>query len=507
MKYKFKTKPYAHQVRGVKHAIRQFRQGLGVAFLMEPRTGKTKTTIDTLAILHQTEGLRKVVVISPNRVMDTWVEQFIIHCPLRVQMIVWDKEARRQPLPTFIHPAYDMQIIVVNYEAFGTPGRRTKSGGRSRANGRFKHRQLLMKWIGPGPAACVVDEGHKLKSPSGKASNMIVSMRDMFAYRFLLTGTPVTKAKRAHDIYMQWQWVNPQRFAAWGSTLADFQSHTGRWISTNGYPQWVGPRTRGMDDLRAGIHTDGIVVLRDECLDLPPRMPDRIIKIPLGPSAKHYDEMAEDMVTQIKEGVIAEASIPLVVTLRLMQIASGFVGVAERRVVRGEPKMVTVPHRIGFEKLDRLEEILTEEIIERDEKVVIAARFAPDLNAIEELCSGLKLKRWSIRGKVSRTDTTQAIRDFREWPDAGVMLVQPAAASLGIDLSTAHQMVWYSLTPSWTDFTQCCDRIALSPHATTFTFLVAEGTVDEMAYTALQQDTDMSRLILTKPEAILRANR
>src|SRR3546814_10797975 len=47
--YRFKTRPYAHQ----KEALRQLiSNGYGGALLMEPRTGKTKTTIDYMSMLH-----------------------------------------------------------------------------------------------------------------------------------------------------------------------------------------------------------------------------------------------------------------------------------------------------------------------------------------------------------------------------------------------------------------------------------------------------------------------
>ena len=501
MKYRWRTRPYNHQIRGVKFALRQFKVDRGVAFLMEPRTGKTKTTIDTLCILHKLHGLRKVVIIAPNRVLDVWVDEFHRHAPINVQTVVWDAEARKHPIPPMSR-GHDMQALIVNYEAFGTPGKKLASGNRSRASGRFKHRQLIQKWLGPDQAACVVDEGHKIKAPQGKQATMIVSMRRLFRWRFLLTGTPVTKAKRAHDIYMQWQWVNPDRFESWGSTVEDFKNHTGKWISNHGYPQWVGPRSTGMVDLRTGVHRDSIVVRRDDCLDLPPRLPDRIINVPLGPSLRHYNEMAEEMVTQLESGAISEASIPLVVTLRLQQLTSGFVGIPERRVIRGKPKLVSVPHRVGYEKLDALEELLTEEVLERDDKVVIAARFKPDLDLIEGLCDVLKLKRWSIRGGMSRDDSTTAIRQFRDHTEAGAMVIQPAAASLGIDLSTCSHMVWYSLTPSWTDFTQASDRIALSPRSTLHTFLIG-GPVDQLIYDGLQQDSDVSRYILTHPRSLL----
>lgn len=502
MKYKFRTRPYRHQVRGMKKAIRQFREGRGVAFLMEPRTGKTKTTIDTISALHHMNGLRKVVIVAPNRVLGTWVTEFGTHCPLTHHITVWDGKTRRNggvytPIPTVTMA--DLQIVLVNYEAFGTPGKKTASGRRSRASGRFKHRQLLQRWVGHDDAACVLDEGHKIKSPSGKASNMIVSMRPMFRYRFLLTGTPVTKAKRAHDIYMQWQWVNPVRFADWGSTVEQFKNHTGRWITSNGYPQWVGQRPRGMEDLREGIHADGIVVRREDCFDLPPRQP-RIVPIQLSATtAHHYDEMAAEMVTRLQTGDIAEASIPLVVTLRLLQLTSGFVGVDKfrngRRLVR----------RVGHEKLSALKELLVEETVEREEKVVIAARFKPDLTAIAKLCRHLDMPVWEIRGGIHRRDSDAAIHDFRAHTDGpAAMVIQPQAAGLGIDLSTSHHMVWYSLTPSWVDFTQTCDRIALSQRSTMFTYLLASGTVDDLLYQTLLADGDVARTIMTRPQSILR---
>lgn len=506
--YRFKTRPYKHQVRAVRFALRRFKAGVpGVAFLMEPRTGKTKTTIDTFSCLHHMYGVRKVFIVAPNRVLGTWVREISIHCPLTVQVIIWDRAAREVALPKSMGP-YDMQIVVVNFEAF-SHNRRTATGRSvSRVKGRFGHKRAIQRWIGSDPAVGVVDESHKIKNPSGKAANMIVSMRDFFRWRLILTGTPVTKAKRAFDIYMQWQWLGTGQFDAWGATVEDFKNHTGQWTTRNGFPQWLRARNNGMADLRRGIHTDGIVVTRDQCFDLPPRE-TRVISVPLGTkAARHYDEMATDMVTRLNNGQVAEASIPLVVTLRLLQITSGFVGIPH--VVpdgRGGERLVTMAHRISTEKLTALRDLLTEETLEREEKIVIAARFNPDLNAIVRLSEQLHLPVFQVRGKISRAESDQAINDFRIHDGPAAMVIQPAAASLGIDLSTAPQVVWYSLTPSWVDFTQANDRIALSRVSTTFTYLLAEGTVDHLVYETLLDDGNVARAIMEKPERILRTVR
>lgn len=500
-RYTWRTRPYRHQLRAVRFTVGRFKRGIPhAALLMEPRTGKTKVTIDTLCILHQLYGLRKAVVICPNRVIGTWVAEFAAHAPLVVHTHIWDRSGRNRGVIPQPAGAHDLMVVLVNYEAFGTPGRRLASGRRSRSTGRFKHRKALRDWIAGDPCAGVLDESHKIKSPSGKAANLIVSTRDDFTYRLILTGTPVTKAKRAHDIYMQWQWLNPERFARWGATSDAFRNHTGRWVNKFGFPLWVGAREQGMRDLHRGIHEDAFSVTRAQCFDLPGRLPDRIVPITLTPkTAKHYDEMAEECITWLESGEVVEASIPLVATLRLLQITSGFVG------VRDEGAKLTRSVRLAYEKLRALQDILVDDVLEHDDKMVIAARFKADLNAITKLCAKLKIPLWSIRGGVSREQSDRAIVEFRKHNDAGVMLVQPRAASLGIDLSTASQMVWYSLTPSYVDWTQTNDRIALSPQSTVHTYLLAQGTVDEVAYHALQADHDMARLILKRPEILRRS--
>lgn len=514
MKYVFKTRPYRHQVEGIKFAFKQFNRGLGAAFLFEPRTGKTKTTIDTASILYHKKGVRKILVISPNRVLGTWVREFHTHCPLVHEVIVWDAKERRKGAIRQPPGHVDLQVVVTNFETFGTPGKKLESGRRSRSTGRFKNRKYIEDWLAGDDALIIVDESHKLKNPSGKASNMIVGMRRFFSHQLILTGTPITKARRASDIYMQWRLINPTRFSDWGATYEDFRKHTGKWIEHNGFPQWVGPREDGLEDLQRGLHMDGLVIKRDECFDLPATLPDRIVEVPLTSSAKHYDEMAQDMLTKLANGEIAEASIPLVVTLRLAQITSGHVGIQKpgpmkRSRVSGElePTLVTEVHKVGDEKINALKELLTEEVVEKEEPVIIVARWRHDLDGIEKLCAGLKIPHMSIRGGMSRDATDDALRRFSQHAgQAAAMIVQPQAGGVGLDMRVAGQTIWFSLTASYVDYTQMRDRNALHPNAVQHTFLIAPGTVDQLLYDTLKNDGDVAKTILKRPEVILRAS-
>lgn len=502
-KYRFKTTPYRHQVKALRKLI---NNGYGGELFMEPRTGKSKVTVDYASMLCQKKIIDKVIIVAPARVMHVWIEQFYLHCPLMVNVTLWDKTARssraavpKRGVPREYHDPppvnghWDLHVVLVNYDAFSTPGHRTKSGRRSHASGRFKIRQILRKWIDSTPKGClmVLDESHRIAKPSGSAANMIVSMHADPTHKLILTGTPITKAKKVHDLYMQYQFVNPGAFQ--GLDTADkFKNYFGRWIEKNGFPQWIGERNK--DQLQEILHRTAVVVRREDCFDLPPRQ-TIIRKIDLKGSAQAYDEMSVKMVAEIikaKQTHTVEASIKLVQGLRLRQITGGVATTDQGRLLV-----------IGKEKLLALRDDL-EAAIEHEEKIVIAAQFRADLTRIEKLCQSLRLPHYRLSGGVSLSQSDADIRDFKNRDDAAAFIVQPQSGSEGIDLSTASHMVWYSLTNSYVKYTQMKDRIALSNVSTTFTYYLAKDTIDEVLYDTLQTDGEVTRAILDEPEQLLR---
>ncbi len=490
--YRFKKRPYKHQ----KQALRKLIQLGSGALLMEPRTGKTKVAIDYVSILAQKGKIDRAVIICPPRVMDVWVQEFHDNCPLHYHITVWDKtERRRGKLEPPRSNLYQLSILLVNYEAFAVPGRKLRSGRRSKATGRYAFKKQIASWLEGSPAACILDESHKIKSPSGKASTMVVSMAPLYDYRLILTGTPVTKAKRTFDIWMQWEFLNPTRFEEF-PTATEFKNNYGKWTNRNGFPQFLG--LRNQDDLIARIHEDAFSITRAECYDLPPKT-ETVVRIPLTTSGPVYDQLAAEMVAEIEEELedgsmthLTEASIPLVLALRLSQITGGFAKTTEGQILA-----------VGNEKLTALAELL-DDAIENDEKVVICGRFRADLDAIMVLCVQKGVPIYAIRGGLSRQEVTANIAGFKNNKGVAAAVINPRAGGVGIDLSTAAHMIWYSLTSSWVDFTQCCDRIALSPSATTYTYLLAENTVDELMYYTLQNDGDIGRAILKDPRKVLR---
>lgn len=502
MKYKYKRKPYKHQIAALRKLL---ENGFGGALLMEPRTGKTKVCIDYASIMHQAGKVNRVVVVCPVSVIDVWVREVQLNCPFNYRILVWDRDGRKSlNLPRFGKDTIDW--IIINYDAFSTPGRmigRDRNGNIKRSKsrgGRYDVKKRLLMWQ---PQLVILDESHRIKSPSAKKSTALVSLGKEIPYKVLATGTAVTKKKRVFDLYMQWKFMKPDSPLLLDEdgnrhTSGSFKAEYGKWLAKNGYEQWIAPRNQKR--LHKLVHAESFAVTRDECYDLPPVFPDQIVKVQLKESARIYDEMAEQMIARIKSGEYTEATIKLVLNLRLSQITSGI----SKTVPSAQyPSGRLV--RIGREKL-RIMEDLFEDWFEQEEKLVVAARFRADIFGILKLAkTKFKIDGQVIVGGMTREERTRGIDKFREKPGPALMVMNPQAGSLGIDLSTAATMIWYSLPNSYVDYTQARDRIALAAKANRHLMLLGEGTYDELQYQTLQEDGDVVKAVMASPD-ILRRN-
>ena len=490
VKYKWKTRPYKHQVEAI---FKLMETGFGGALLMEPRTGKTKTVIDYASILHTLGRVERMIVFCPVSVLGVWEDQFEMHCPVPYRITVWDRKARKNGGLPPRKPGI-LDVLILNYDALSTPGAvyTNKQGYEVRSRhrgGRFDVYKALEAW---GPHLIALDESHRIKTATAKKTSMIIKLGKVADYRVIMTGTVVTKRKRMHDIWAQWQFLNPQRFPM---SHAEFKSMYGKFVPMNGYSLWV--KNNNTDLLHGQIHLDAYAITRAECYDLPPRVADKIIHVPLTTSWKAYEDMATQMIHRIESGEVTQAERVITQTLRLRQISSG---VAKTDPTEEYPKGRL--YRVGQEKLDALEDLL-QDLIEEGEKVVIGAIFVADIQAIETVCKRLKMPTYLLYGKIPPAKRNQNIKDFRAMDKPAAFIMQPQAGSLGIDLSTAGTFIWFSLTNSYVDYTQGEDRIALNPKGTQYIYLLAHDTVDEIMYQSLQADDDVARKIMASPRLLL----
>jgi len=483
-KYRYLTKPYRHQVLALKKML---RNGFGGALLMEPRTGKSKVVIDWLSILYMQNKVDRALIVCPPNVISVWEDEFNKHCPYEYDIFVWDRNKRIKgglPEPT----KNRLLVVLVNYETFAMPGKKLPSGRRSTTTGRIHHRNEIRRWTTPKTAG-VLDESHIIKTSSARTHTTLVSLHRDLPYRAIMTGTVVTKSSRAHDIRNQWQFLNPERFARW-ETQDEFKNYFGIWKEIPDVPVKVWRKGKNLDELHKLMMQDSFSITRDECFDLP-KSDTQVVEVTLSRAAKVYDQMATRMVAEFRQHT-AEASYPIVKVLRLAQITGGFI-TTDKGVVA----------RVGTEKLDAITPYLAQ-IVEYGERVIVVARFKPELDALYKLCQSFKVPVFQIRGGMKRQQVTLDRKKAEQSKGPLIYVVQPHAAGLGIDLSFASRMMWYSLPTSYVHFRQCSDRIALSRKSTTFTYFLSSG-IDQLMYKALQSDGRFLEAIRQDPERLLRA--
>ena len=95
-------------------------------------------------------------------------------------------------------------------------------------------------------------------------------------------------------------------------------------------------------------------------------------------------------------------------------------------------------------------------------------------------------------------DRDEQVRRFQEDADTNVFVGQIATAGLGITLTAADKMVFYSLDYSMSNFEQTKARIHRvgQRNPCTYIYLVADGTVDSKVLKALRDKADLAKALI-----------
>ena len=84
MKYKFRVKPYKHQIT----ALEKSWNKKTFAYFMEMGTGKTKVLIDNMSMLYDKGKIDGALIIAPKGVLGTWYNQELpAHLPKHIENV------------------------------------------------------------------------------------------------------------------------------------------------------------------------------------------------------------------------------------------------------------------------------------------------------------------------------------------------------------------------------------------------------------------------------------
>ena len=322
----------------------------------------------------------------------------------------------------------------------------------------------------------IADEGHKIKQHSTKQAKGVHKLGALADYRLLLTGTLITNKEM--DVFSQYKFVNP---AIFGSSFFTFRN---RFFDMTGYGLHTPVfRTSQSNEFLRRLHSVAFRVTKAEALDLPP-ITEETRSVELEPKTMRlYKELADESFASLNPGDITAVNI-LTRMLRLSQLTGGFVG--------DDNKLV---HQVSTAKMEALMDIV-DSVMEDGKKLVIMARFVPEMDAIIAMLEKKGIGYAQVRGGVK--DRAEEVRRFQEDADCKVFIGQIAAAGLGLTLTAADTMVFYSLDYSMSNFTQAQARIhRIGAQGTChYIYLLGQGTIDEKVMKALQGKVDLAKALI-----------
>ena len=428
----------------------------GVALLMEMGTGKSLTGIGVAGTMYKLGKVRRLLIISPLSITGVWAEEFekFAAFPYTLAVLEGSSDKKRKTLREFSGDG--LQVLVINYESV------------------WRLERELNAWK---PDMIIADEGHKIKTHNTSASKTMHKLGAIAKYRMLLTGTPVTN--KAIDIFSQYKFLAPEIF---GRSFYTFRS---RYFYMTGYGQHTPMMKDSMErEFTKRLHSIAFRATKAECLDLP-ETTDIVRKVELEPKAiKIYQKLVDESYAELSSG---DVTVPNVLTrlLRLSQLTGGFLGNDDNSRVE----------QVSNAKLAVLEDII-DTSAQENQKLVVIARFVPEIEAIKKMLEKKGIRYSLIMGGVNDRDVQ--VRQFQTNSDVQVFIGQIATAGMGLTLTAASTMVFYSLDYSMSNYEQCRARIhrAGQKYPCTYIHLIAKGTVDGKVMQALKNKANLAKSLI-----------
>ena len=469
MNYKFKTKPYAHQLKALEMSLDKDV----FSVFMEMGTGKSKVLIDNVSMLYDKGKINGVVIVAPKGVYKNWHESEIpIHMANHVEYVstLWQSNINKKQekeLSKLFKTGHELHILIVNVEALSTK----------------KGVDFVTRFINCHETLMVIDESTTIKNPEAKRTKNICKLGRLTKYRRILTGAPVTKSPL--DLFKQCEFLDP-----W---LLGHQSYYGfrtryaimKTANFGGRSVQIVVGYRNIPELSEKLTGFSYRVLKDDCLDLPPKTyTKRIIQL-TDEQQKLYSQMKKSALA-VMNSKLSTTATAMTQLMRLQQITCGHFK-SDDGVVQ------EIKNNRIVELMDTLEEI--------QGKVVIWAHWRNDIATIvkhikEEYGDNSYV---TYFGDTTVEDRQKAIKKIQD-PKSSVRFIigTPQTAGYGITLTGASTMIYYSNGYDLEKRMQSEARIDRIGQEMPMTYIdiMCEKTVDERIVKALRKKVNIATQVM-----------
>ena len=468
MNYKFKTKPYAHQLT----ALEKSWNKENFAYFMEMGTGKTKVLIDNVAMLYDKGKIDSALIIAPKGVVKTWYEQELpTHLPDHIEnvSVLWQPnitKTQQEKLDSLFEIDSALHILVMNVEAFSTE----------------KGVKFATKFINSHKTLMAIDESTTIKTPTARRTKNIIKIGINAKYKRIMTGSPITK--NPLDLYTQCEFLDP-----WLLDFSSYYAFRNRYaemktMHVSGRSIQVVDKFRNLSELSDTVKEFSYRVLKEDCLDLPPK---NFIKrhITLTPDQKKvYEQMKKHAIAMLNKKVTTTVSV-LTQLMRLHQITCGYVTADDGSIQEVES--------------NRMNELMS--ILEETEgKVIIWANYQFSVGDIIQKITKKFGKESYVHyyGLTPQEIRQENIKRFQNDPECRFIIGTPQTGGYGITLTQANTVIYYSNGYDLEKRLQSEDRAHRIGQKKTVTYIdiIAEDTIDEKIVEALRKKINIASEVL-----------
>lgn len=412
--------------------------------------------------------VKKVLIVAPTSVCAVWPKEFNDYADFKytVKVLLGDKKSRIKALDDLDKfPFEALKVAVINYESTW-------------------REDIFDRLLAFDADLIIADESQRIKTHDAAQSKAMHQLGDKARYKLILSGTPVQN--EAVDIFSQYRFLDPTIFGM------NFYAFRGRYCVMGGFNRKQIVQYRDLDALIKKEHSIAYRVTKEEALDLPEQtFENRYITL----SKKErniYDKLRRDSFAELDGGGTITATTVLTKLLRLQQFTGGFL--VEDDAAR--------PQLVSRGKLDALADILQDYVVEGKKKLVIFARFIPEVMEIIKLSNDMVgkhgMKTVAIYGDIKKELRGDIVQQFQTDPATMVFVGQIDTAGTGITLTAADTCVYYSENFNYATYEQSLSRIHRigQRHPCTYIHLVAEKTVDELILKSLAAKEDLAKTIV-----------
>lgn len=457
----------------------------GALLAYDMGTGKSRVAIQLI----ENFALKKVLILCPKSVMDVWPEQFQKH-GLKIKYEYDNNTAnanrgfisvlklgsikyRAGILQSRVAAINRQTIVVLNYDAAWRTWMREEI--------------LDVNWD-----LVILDEAHRAKSPNSNISKFCAELGSRIPARLAMTGTPLPHSPL--DAFALYRFLDPGIF---GLSHYRFKEE---YAVLGGFEQKQVVAFRNLDELHDKMYSIAIRVTKEECLDLPELIHERLACSLKEKTRKIYDKIENDFYSELEDGEVTAANV-LVKILRLQQITSG-------HVTDDEGKQLWIDD--SKEKL--LEDFLSD--LPKDEPVVVFCRFRNDLDAVHRVVNRIcyvPIGRFTglydqtvpvARMHHGSLELSGRVNQLKAWQEGEghILAVQIQSGGVGIDLTRAAYAIYYSVGYSLADYLQSVSRLHRpgQKRKVSCYHLVASNTIDEKVYKALEKREEVIESVLGK---------